>query len=155
IKHILAHSNPELLIEDLTDHEIDKFVQSHYAAGGGMYALNRSLAVWRRVHNMARKKWKQKTHVIDWMDFHDAEKKRNDHIEVNEAKRLIAVASERLSYAIRWSLLTGTRRSATYKLEWDKIDIAKGKATVTEKGGGEHTIWLTAELIELLMIIPR
>jgi integrase len=155
IKHILAHTNPQILIEDVTDHEVDHFVQAHKAAGGGAYALNRSLAVWRRMHNLARKKWKQKTHVIDWTDFLNEETERERHIELDESRILLRCSTERLGHAIRWSLLTGTRRSETFSLTWDNVEIGKGKATVIAKGGRKHTVWLSAEAIELLTSIRR
>src|SRR5690606_33151394 len=67
--HILFHVDKTTLVEDLTDSDVDEFVQEHIASGGGVYALNRALAVWRRIHNLSRKRWKQKTHEIEWSEF--------------------------------------------------------------------------------------
>lgn len=153
--HILTIVDGSMPIADLSDGDVDAFVQAHLSSNGGKYALNRALAVWRRVHNLARRRWKQKTQEIDWAEFLNAEAKRTTHIEPHEAARLMEVAPQQLAQAIEWSLLTGCRWSETYGLPWDKIDLSASRAIVIAKGGREHTIWLTADALDLLTRIPR
>lgn len=153
--HILTVIDRGILVSDVTDAEVDEFVQVHLAAGGGKYALNRALAVWRRVHNLSRKRWKQKTHEIDWAEFLNAEAKRVKSIDLQQASRLIEVSPENLAMAIEWSLLTGCRWSETYGLLWEGVDLAAGKATVIAKGGREHTVWLVPAALDLLGRIPK
>lgn len=153
--HILNLIDGGQLIENITESEVDEFVQEHVSAGGGEYALNRALAIWRRVHRLARKRWKQRTHEIDWSEFFNAEEKRKDHLSLSAAQRLVEVADDRLAEAIEWSLLTGCRRFETFDLVWEKIDLEAGSASVIAKGGREHTIWLTPDALALLARVPR
>lgn len=155
-QQIINTISPSTLVEDVDDSTIDEFVQERIAAGAGPYAINRALAVWRRVHNLSRKRWKQPVQPIDWSEFLNKEHKRVRALTMAEAQALVAPPMhEDFAWPIRWSLLTGCRRNETYSLEWAKIDLAAGKAVVIAKGGREHTVWLSPGAIELLHEIPR
>lgn len=155
-QQIINTISPSTLVEDVDDSTVDEFVQERLAAGAGPYAINRALAVWRRVHNLSRKRWKQRVQPIDWSEFLNKEHKRVRALTMAEAQALIAPPMhEDFAWPIRWSLLTGCRRAETYSLEWDNIDLVQGKATVQAKGGRLHTIWLSPAAIELLHEIPR
>lgn len=153
--HILKLIDGGQLIEEITESEVDEFVQEHNLAGGGRYALNRALSVWRRVHRLSRKRWKQKTHEIDWAEFFNSESKRTNHLTMDKARRLIEVSDQDMRWMIEWSLLAGTRRSETFNLSREQISLEEGKATVIAKGGKEHTVWLTPDALSLLARIPH
>lgn len=143
------------LVEHVDDALVDEFVQARVKDGAGSYAVNRALAVWRRVHNLASKRWKQRTHVIDWSEFVNREHKRVRALTRDEARVLIEKAPQELSWAIRWSLLTGCRKAETYSLRWDDVDLVAGRAVVTAKGGRQHVVWLSDDARTLLEEIPR
>lgn len=153
---ILAIVDKDMLVEEVSDATIDAFVQERIKAGAGDYAINRALAVWRRVHNLCHKRWKQKTQTIDWGEFFNRERKRVRALTAAEAIALMAPPTPlRLAQAIRWSLLTGCRRAETYGLTWDRVDLIECRATVIAKGGREHTVWLSPEVVALLSGIER
>lgn len=151
---ILTTINKDTLVSDVTDAEVDEFVQGYAARGGGRYSLNRALAVWRRVHNLSSKRWKQQTHEIDWGAFTNDEIQRVRHVAPEDARRLMDCTPP-LADAIEWSLLTGCRRSETFSLTWDDIDLQAAKATVIAKGGRPHTLWLTPDALALLARMER
>jgi integrase len=153
--HILSLVPPDLPIDQISEAEVSEFVQAHNAAGGGAYALNRAISIWRRVHRLAKKRWRQQTIEIDWSDFRNAESLRVRHLTVQEAQLLISFAPASLAPAIEWSLLTGSRRNETFSLTWDSIDLQAAKATVKAKGGREHTLWLNPDALALLAKIER
>lgn len=155
IQEILARVDPAMLIEDLTDADVNDFVQQWESEGRGEYALNRSLAIWRAMHRRARKRWRQKTQEIDWADFLNPEEKRIRHATLEEMRALIDASSKRLAVAIEWSLYTGCRQFETYGLTWDDVHLDRGQALITAKGGGRHTIWLTEQAMDLLGRLER
>lgn len=152
---ILARIDKDMRIEDLTDAEVNDYVQAHAAEGGGAYALNRSLSIWRSMHKMARKKWKQPTQEIDWSDFLNDEEKRVRHITIDEAQRLLDNTAPRTALAIEWSLYTATRQFETFGLVWDDVHLDQGKAIVTAKGGRRHTVWLSEQAMDVLSRCER
>jgi integrase len=153
--HILALVPPDLAIDQISEAEVSEFVQAHNAAGGGAYALNRAISIWRRVHRLAKRRWRQNVIEIDWSDFRNAETLRVRHLTVQEAQRLLEGAHPVLAPAIEWSFLTGCRRNETFNLTWDAIDLQSSKAVVRAKGGREHTVWLTPDALGLLARLPR
>jgi integrase len=152
---ILSTIDPNMAMEDVSDAEIDEFVQAHVAAGGGKYALNRALSIWRRVHRLSKTKWKQKCQVIDWAEHRNPEEERVKFFKVQEAKRLLEVAYYTVAEMIEWTFYTGCRRSETFKLTRDNLDLQEGKATVIAKGGKKHILWLNADAMALLARIPN
>lgn len=150
IRGILARVDPNIKIEDLTDADVNDYVQKHVAEGGGEYALNRALSIWRAMHRRARKKWRQKTQEIDWADFMNGEEKRVRCATLDEARGLIDVMAPKTALAVRWSLCTATRKFETFGLVWADVHINERKAFVTAKGGKRHTVWLSDQAIEIL-----
>lgn len=155
IGEILKRVDPQMLIEDLTDADVNDFVQQWDNDERGAYALNRSLAIWRAMHRRASKKWRQKTSEIDWADFLNDEEKRVRHATVEEMRALIDASRPSLAVAIEWSLYTGCRKSETYGLAWDEVFLDRGQAIVTAKGGRRHTVWLTEQAMDLLGRLER
>jgi len=152
---ILSLVEKDILIEDLTDAEVNDYVQAYLDKGGGNYALNRSLSVWRSMHKKAAKKWKQRTQEIDWADFLEDESKRVRHISIDEARRLIDVMAPRTALAVEWSLYTATRKFETFGLVWEDVHLDAGNAIVTAKGGRRHTVWLSEQAMDVLARCER
>lgn len=154
LSQILDIIDPDLLLRDLSDAEVDAFVQARRATGGGRYAINRALAVWSGVHNMARRRWKQPTQVIDWSQFKSSEKKRVDHITPAQAVALIEALPEHIAQIVEWLLLTGCRRNEAFDLLWSDIDMDARTAEIRVKGGKQHRLYLNAHALALLSRIP-
>jgi integrase len=148
---ILERADPLLPIEALTDAEVNDFVQTRTAEEGGEYAINRALAVWRAMHHRARKKWRQNTQVIDWSDFMNPESKRVRWLTQEEAGRLLEALPLPLSLAVEWSLYTGCREAETFGLMWASVHMDRGYALVMAKGGRRHTVWLTEQVLDVLV----
>lgn len=156
IDGILALVDKDILIEDLSDAEVNEYVQAYCERdGGGDYALNRSLSIWRSMHKRASKKWKQRTQEIDWADFFNDEDRRVRHITIDEARRLIDVMAPRTALAVEWSLSTATRKFETFGLVWDDVHLEAGNAIVTAKGGRRHTVWLSEQAMDVLSRCER
>lgn len=155
IKSILARVDPNLKIEDVTDADVNDYVQKHVTEGGGEYALNRALSIWRSMHRRARKKWRQKTQEVDWTDFFNEETKRVRAGTIDEMQQLLGVINPKTGVAVEWSLYTATRKFETFGLLWEKTSIAERKAVVTAKGGREHTVWLSDQAVDLLSRLER
>lgn len=150
IAEILARVDPKLMLEAVDDATVNDFVQRWKRENRGAYALNRALSIWRSMHYRASKKWKHKMQLVDWTDFLNDEEKRTRWITIEEAVRLISKLPPHIGLAVEWSLYTGCREAATFNLVWDDVHLDRGYATVTEKGGKRHTVWLTAHALDVL-----
>ena len=150
IKQILARVDPDMLIEDLTDSDVNDFVQIRVNEGGGEYAINRALSIWRSMHRRARTKWKQRTQVIDWTDFFNPESKRVRFLTMEEVRRLISCLPLHIGLAVEWSVYTGCREAETFNLTWDDVHLDRGYAVVVAKGGKSHTVWLSEQAMDVL-----
>jgi integrase len=139
-----------MLLEDLSDVEVNDFVQTRVLEGGGEYAINRALAVFRAMHRRAHKKWGQKTHLIDWSDHLNPESKRVKSLTLEEVQRLIELLPLRIALAVEWSVYTGTRKEETFDLDWKNVHLDRGHATVRAKGGKDHVVWLSANAMDVL-----
>ncbi len=155
ILQILEAIDPDIAIQDISDSEINDFVQHRLKNNGGKYAINRALSVFRSMHNMARKKWKQDIQVVDWSYFKNKEDKRTKFLSLTEANTIINHCPEHIALAIEWSIYTGCRKNETFDLKWSDIDLEEGKATIIKKGGGKHTVWISDQALGVLNRSPR
>lgn len=150
IQQILATIDPAQLVEDVTDSEVNDFVQARQRARAGSIATNRALAVWRQMHNRAHRTWKQKMQPIAWRDYWAKEKKRTTHLEFDQVRILLDNLPTYMQLAVEWSVGAGTRRAATFGLEWRNVFIDRGYVIVKEKGKDEFKVWLSPQLIDIL-----
>lgn len=150
LAEILRLSPQGLCIEAMTDADVNEYVQARLMEGAGPYAINRALAVWRRVHNVARKTWKLKVQVIDWAEYMNDEKKRVSFFTIDQVCRLVKAAHPEIGLAIEWSVHTGCRLEETFGLTWGKVFFDRGCAEVIAKGGKQHTVWLSPQALAVL-----
>ncbi len=155
IKVILARVDPQTLIEDVDDATVNDFVQDRVTEGGGDYAINRALAVWRAMHRRAKKRWKQRTHEVDWAEFMNPEAKRVRFLTLDEVRRLIEALPLHIALAVEWSVYTGCREAETFGLTWDSVHLDRGHAIVIAKGGDEHKVWLSPQALDVLSRVER
>ena len=57
---------------------------------------------------------------------------------------------EYLQLAVEWSVAAGTRRTATFSIEWSNIFWGRGYLIVKEKGKDEFKVWLSPPLLDIL-----
>jgi integrase len=150
IRQILSAVDPAQSVEDMTDADVNEFVQARIRAKAGQIATNRALAVWRQMHNRAHRVWKQKVQPIHWRSFMSKEKQRTNHLEFDQVRILLQSLPDYLQLAVEWSVAAGTRRAATFSLEWPNIHFERGYAIVKEKGKDEFKVWLSPQLIDIL-----
>jgi integrase len=150
ILQILEVIDPRRLIEDISDADVNDFVQARLLSNSGVIATNRALAVWRQMHNRAQRVWKQKCQPIHWRSFMEKESQRTNHLEFDQVRTLLASLPDYLVLAVEWSVAAGTRRAATFGLEWSSVFIERGYAIVKEKGKPEFKVWLSPQLRDIL-----
>lgn len=151
---ILRVVGEHIPMEEVSDAEVDRFVIARQKAGIGPYSINRAIAVWRRIHRMAKRRWKMKVQEIDWSQFTSPEEKRVAKATVEQIRTLIANVPERLGFAIEWSVYTGTRKAATKNLRRDQIDVMARTATIVKKGGKLQVLRLSDQTLDLLARVP-
>ena len=137
IQQVLTTIDPAMPVEDVTDGEVNDFVQARIRAKAGQIATNRALAVWRQMHRRAHRVWKQKMQPIDWRSFMVREKERKNHLEFDQVRILLDSLPDYLVLAVEWSVAAGTRRTATLGLEWSNVFVDRGYCIVREKGRAE------------------
>jgi integrase len=150
IQQILATIDPARLVEDVTDAEVNDFVQARVRANAGPIATNRALAVWRQMHIRAHRKWKQKMQPVSWTEHWEKEKPRTAHLEFEQVRTLLNHLPDYLQLAVEWSVAAGTRRAATFGLEWSNVFIDRSYVIVKEKGKDAFKVWLSPQLIDIL-----
>lgn len=124
-------------------------------SGAGPAGVNRTLAVLRQVLGRAQKAWGLDVQHIDWKAHWQKEPKgRVRWLTPAEAQRLCEALPEHVRLAVEWSLYTGTRKSETYGLRWEDVDLARGVATVTGKTGS-RIVWLSADSLAVLARCSR
>lgn len=149
-EEILRLTLPELTIEGFTDSDVNDFVQARLLEEAGPYAINRALAVWRRVHSVARKSWKVSVQMIDWGEYMSDEAKRLAFFTIEQIRKILELIPVHIALAIEWSVYTGCRLEETYGLTWPEVKLKEAKAEVTAKGGKQHTIWLGPQALDVL-----
>lgn len=156
LRLIVASAGELLLMSDLDDSHVNALVQQRREQGAGAAGVNRTLAVFRQVHKKARKTWKVATQEIDWPEHWRKEpRQRVRALTVPEAVTLVSYLPDHIALAVRWSLATGMRREETFALRWSDIDLQRGTATTTTKGGYPKTTLLEGDALTVLALCPR
>lgn len=116
--------------------------------------INRVLAVWRRMHNVAGKIRLYPVQQIHWSQLvRDEPEGRTRHLTPEEIKALLAALPEHLREIVAFAILTGARRSQIVTLTWDRVDLDAGTATVFKKHRKQnlpHVIVLHSAAVEIL-----
>lgn len=156
LRRITTHIEPSMALADLSNADVDSLVQKRKAEGAGDVAVNRTLAVLRSVHRRAQRRWDIEVRSISWSEYMTRETVgRTRWLTPAEAARLIECLPEHIRLAVEWSLYTGCRRSETYGLLWEKVDLERGEAVVIAKGGKEKIVFLSAEARAVLARCPH
>lgn len=142
-------------LRDVSNVAVGIVVADRQRAGAGAAGVNRTLAVLRQVLGRAQKAWGLEIQHIDWKAHWQKEPKgRVRWLTPAEAQRLCAALPEHVRLAVAWSLYTGTRKSETYGLRWEDVDLERGQAIVNGKTG-QRVVWLSAESRSVLASASR
>lgn len=138
-------------VRDLSNKDINGFVQDAKAEGAGAVTINRCLETLRAVMNYAAMRWEEPVKVIAWKTMRLKEAKaREVYLSPEEARRLMAILPEHIALAFAFTLYTGMRLNELETLRWEQIDLERGLATVETKGGGTRPVWLSGKALVIL-----
>lgn len=115
--------------------------------------VNREIELARRVWRHVESDYGVTT--IKWGELKLKEPQgRVRELKATEERALFDTLPESLLPIVEFAILTGQRKSAVVGLRWDKIDWREAEATITNKGGGEHSFPLSPAAILLLLEQP-
>lgn len=141
----IVSSGGQLSLDTVSNEVVAAIVDFRKARGAGAAGVNRTLAVLRQLLGRSQKAWNQDVPHIDWRAHWQREPKgRVRWLTPAEAQRLCEELPEHVRLAVEWSLYTGTRKSETFGLRWEDVDMQRGTATVQGKTG-RRSVWLSAE----------
>lgn len=116
--------------------------------------INRMLAVWRRMHNVASDIRLYPVQKIAWKSLmRDEPEGRKRNLSADEIRRLMRVLPQHLREIVAFAILTGARRNQIVTLTWDRVDLERGTATVFKKHRKKfvpHVVQLNKQAIDLL-----
>lgn len=143
-------------LSDVSNETVASLVRLLESDGAGPAGVNRCLACFRQVLRRAARLWGQQVQQIHWQDhFRREPKGRTRWLTKDEAIRLLDACPEPLRLSVEWSLLTGTRRAETFRIEWSDVDFDRGQVKIRKGKTGSRIIWLTDDSRALLLRCPR
>ena len=114
-------------------------------------SINREVELLRRVIYRARDVWGVKVGRVGWKALRLKEAPPPDHALTDaEEARLLDEAADYLVDPIRFSLLTGLRKSNVFTLDWSQIDMHGKVMTLRVKGGKMLRLPLSQDAFLLL-----
>lgn len=112
LKIILPHVKGRALTE------VPEVAEKIRQAKVGPAAINRRLALLKRVAKLAYRRWKWLEHDLGArIELMPGEVRRSQWVTPLEAKKLLAASSGKIREAIRWALLAGLRRGEILSIE--------------------------------------
>lgn len=118
--------------------------------------INRRLAVFKRIYNIARVKWELQVKSVDFKEHRTKEAKaRVRHITREAAGVLIDALPRNIMMMAAWSFVTGCRRNETKTLAWSRVNFETCQAEVLTKGGGTRFVSLGASALHILSQCPQ
>lgn len=155
IDKILTILDKKMLIRDVDDAVVNKFVQARLGDGVANATINRHLDKLRSALRRARKKWKQPVQEIDWSEHRLPEpKERFIIVEPDELKQILQHLPIHIGLAVAWSVYTGSRLDETRSLIWANVYRARKLVASPTKGGGMRLIPLGAKAEKILNRVP-
>lgn len=144
----------KLMLSQIGAPEFRQFIARRRGDDVSNATINREL-------QLARRLWRHLADdygvsVVKWGDLMLAEpKERVRELSRDEEKRLFDNLPDSLKPVVMFAMLSGQRKSGVITLRWDKINWHAGEATITNKGGGEHSFPLTKALAEIILEQPQ
>jgi len=160
------HFTPEAMFCDIRTSDVTQMLEAYaaktvrYNRGGSTRegrpsdtSVNRRLAVFRRIHNVATDLWDLPTQRIKFKALiRDEPDVRVRHITLDEAKRVLRHLPPHINLMVAWSLTTGCRLDETETLRWDRVNFDTMQAEVFKKGGGTRFVPMDANAIAILQL---
>src|SRR5579875_742233 len=143
-------------VVSITTDAIRKFIAERQAAGAQAATINRSLAVLRRMMNLARTEGK--IQALPYFPTLKENPPRKGFIAHEQFARLLAVLPEKLRPLIILLYWTGVRVGEAQKIEWSQVDLNKRQIVMLgeqTKSGQPRILPLPDELIEILQAVPE
>ena len=145
---------PSLPLQDVTLPLIDRYIAERRAKVSNA-SVNRETALLRRVVNWCAAR-RYDVPEIDWKEAKLKEAAPKTRVlSLAEEQRLMAALPASLVPIVRFAIISGQRRSEIIRLRWSDVDLANGRATVSVKGGANHTFPLTPELTAIIANQPK
>lgn len=118
--------------------------------------INRRLAVFRRIHNVATDLWDMPTQRIQFKAHTRKEpKERVRHVTLELGKDILRKLPAHINLMAAWSLSTGCRLNETETLTWSRVNFETRQAEVLTKGGGTRFVGLNADALTILQLADR
>lgn len=115
--------------------------------------INRRLAVFRQIYNVATDKWDLPTQRIKLKALSRREpKERVRHITLEQGKAVLSNLPPHINLMAAWSLTTGCRLNETETLLWSRVNYDTMQVEVFTKGGGTRFIALNEEAVAVLQL---
>lgn len=151
--YITQHIDKDTPISELSTRHAVEMVEAMRQRGVGEISINRTVTALQGVHNRAGKAWEIPVRVINWRQLKTKERARTQHLEHDEALRLLAELPDHIRAVVLFLLSTGLRKREAFNLTWDKVRT--GSVTVTVKGGYEREVPLSPDAANVLATQPR
>jgi len=154
LKRIVGSLGTTINLSDVTNENVALVVDGIEREGNGPASVNRCLATFRRVLRRAGRVWGLHVNQINWPDhFRKEPKGRTRWLTAAEVERLLAECPEPIRVAVVWSILTGCRKSETWRIKWADVDFDRGQVKITKGKTGARVVWLTDETRALLLTL--
>lgn len=115
--------------------------------------VNRRLAAFRRIYNVATDLWDLPTQRIKFKLHTRREPPvRVRHIPLEQGKEVLRHLPPHINLMVAWSLTTGCRLNETRSLRRDRINYDTMQAEVFKKGGGTRFVALNADAVAILQL---
>ncbi len=143
-------------VASITTDAIRRFIATRQAEGAQPSTINRSLALLRRMLNLARIEGRIQT--VPHFPFLKENPPRKGFVTHEQFARLLAALPEQLKPLILFLYWTGCRVGEARKITWEQIDLDKRQIVMygeQTKSGQPRIIPLPDELIEILQAVPE
>lgn len=118
--------------------------------------INRRMAVFRRIYNVATNLWDLPTQRIKFQVHTRKEpKERVRHVTIEQGKAILRKLPPHINLMAAFSLSTGCRLNETESLTWSRVNFETRQAEVLTKGGGTRFVDLNADALTILQITDR
>lgn len=163
-KITLGYFGKDILLSEVSQSVFSDFVnylQNRTIAGKKVKyiskaTINRYIANFRQMLNMARDEWGYNTPQIMFSKFTKAEQAvRVRWITHEQAKALIKNAAPHIKLFICIALFTGARKENILSLTWKQVDFKGKTVSFVVKGGKAHVVPLVKPLADMLCSIDK
>lgn len=151
--YLIAGLGGQTMLHGLTFKE----VQDYAARRRSMVSdpsVNREIQLLRRVVNWTRPRGYEMPE-IEWRQLLTKERPRIRELSDDEEAALFDALPDNLKPIVEFAILAGQRKSEIVKLRWSDVDLIRGQASSTVKGGEPHRYPLSPRMIAIIKAQPK